>query len=98
MKIQEVDVQSLPLNSLPNHINLHFDIRMKSSGIYGEAREQIDADSPVNNTCISSTNRESLNEFPCSSSSESIHTNTQSQSIDKVGTIFLFCFDVFILH
>lgn len=84
VKIQEVDVQSLPLNSLPNHINLHFDIRMKSSGIYGEAREQIDADSPVNNTCISSTNRESLNEFPCSSSSESIHTNTQSQSIDKV--------------
>ncbi|GAU19681.1 hypothetical protein TSUD_78060 [Trifolium subterraneum] len=87
------DVQSLPLNlqynrvnSLPNHSNLHSEIRtIGFSGIDGESREKIDADALIDDVVISSTSRQALlNEFPCSSSSENTHSNTQSQSIDMV--------------
>lgn len=96
VNIQE-DVQSSPLNmqhnkknSLPNHSNLHSKIRMiESSGIYGEAKEQIDADTLIDDVVISATSRRELDELPCSGSSESIHSNTQLQSIDTVGPYFL---------
>ncbi|KAI5384294.1 hypothetical protein KIW84_071344 [Lathyrus oleraceus] len=86
------DVQSPPLNmqhnkknSLPNHSNLHSKIRMiESSGIYGEAKEQIDADTLIDDVVISATSRRELDELLCSGSSESIHSNTQLQSIDTV--------------
>ncbi|CAJ2676917.1 unnamed protein product [Trifolium pratense] len=93
VNIQKEDVQSLPLNlqynrinSLPNHSNLHSEIRtIRFSGIYGESKEQIDADALIDDVVISSTSRQALlNEFPCSSSSENTHSNTQSQFIDTV--------------
>ncbi|CAI8619067.1 unnamed protein product [Vicia faba] len=91
VNIQE-DVQSLPLNmqyskksSMPNHSNLHSEIRtIKSSAIYGEAKEQIDADTLIHDVVISATSRQELAELPCSGSSQSIHSNTQLQSNDKV--------------
>lgn len=97
VNIQE-DVQSLPLNmqynkknSLPNHSNLHSEIRMiKSSGIYGEAKEQIDADTLIDDLVISATSRQELDELPCSGSSESFHSKSQLQSIDMVGPYFLY--------
>jgi ubiquitin carboxyl-terminal hydrolase 30 len=100
------DVQSLPsnlqynqVNSLPNHSNLHSETRrIGFSSIYGESREKIDADALVDDVVVSSTSRQALlNEFPCSSSSENTHSNTQLQSIDKVGQNFLYI-DAFILH
>lgn len=100
VKTREVDVQNLPFNlqynrrnSLQNHYNLHSEIRtLKSSGFCGEAREQIKADGLIGEDgFVSSTNRQALlndNVFPCSGSSESIHSDTLIQSIDKVGPIF----------
>ncbi|XP_058787665.1 ubiquitin carboxyl-terminal hydrolase 27-like [Vicia villosa] len=90
VNIQE-NVQSPPLNmqynkksSLPNHSNVHSEIRMiKSSGIYGEAKEQIDADTLIGDADTLSS-RQELDELPCSSSSESLHSKSQLQSIDKV--------------
>lgn len=85
VKIQEEDVQSRP-NSLPNHSNMHSGIiRMIKSGVlYGGAREQIDADARIEIVSSSTSRQAILNNFPCSGSSESIQSNTQSQSIDTV--------------
>jgi hypothetical protein len=86
------DVQSLPSN-------LHSETRrIGFSSIYGESREQIDADALVDDVVVTSTSRRALlNEFPCSSSSENTRSNTQLQSIDTVGQNFLYI-DAFILH
>jgi hypothetical protein len=93
------DVQSLPSNLQYNHSNLHSETRrIGFSSIYGESREQIDADALVDDVVVSSTSRQALlNEFPCSSSSENTHSNTQLQSVDTVGQNFLYI-DAFILH
>ncbi|KAJ1412913.1 Ubiquitin specific protease, conserved site [Sesbania bispinosa] len=95
VKIQEIDAQSVPLNlqhnrrsCLPNHYNLQSEIRtLKSSGIYGEPREQINVDGLIGDGLTSSINREALlndTVFSCAGSSESIHLDTPMQSIDKV--------------
>ncbi|RHN43039.1 putative ubiquitinyl hydrolase 1 [Medicago truncatula] len=85
VKIQEEDVQSRS-NSLPNHSNMHSGIiRMIKSGVlYGGAREQIDADARIEIVSSSTSRQAILINFPCSGSSESIQSNTQSQSIDTV--------------
>jgi len=91
VKIQEEDVQSRR-NSLLNHSNMHSEIiRMIKSGVlYGGATEQIDADARIEIVSSSASRQASLNKVPCSGSSESIHSKTESQSIDTVGPNFLY--------
>ncbi|XP_061344595.1 ubiquitin carboxyl-terminal hydrolase 27 [Gastrolobium bilobum] len=84
VKIREVDVQSLPLNlqySRRNCLADHYNNRLQSeikalkfSGIYGAEREQINSDGLIDDGSV----------FPCSRSSESIHSETHMQSTDKV--------------
>ncbi|XP_057420847.1 ubiquitin carboxyl-terminal hydrolase 27 isoform X2 [Lotus japonicus] len=94
VNIQEVDIRSLPLhlqnsrrNPLTNHYNQHSEVgTLKFSGINGEVREKINAGGLIDDGFASCTNRQASNDpiYPCSSSSVSIHTDTQTQSIDKV--------------
>ncbi|KAK7358886.1 hypothetical protein VNO77_00826 [Canavalia gladiata] len=91
----EMDVRSLPLNlmnnrknTLPNHYNMLSEIRtLKLGGLCGATREQINSDGLIHDGFASSTNGQTLHDdavFPCSGSSEIIHSDTDMQSIDKV--------------
>ncbi|KAL3020998.1 hypothetical protein AAZX31_05G174400 [Glycine max] len=95
VKTQDIDVQSLPLNLkynrrnfFPNHSDLQSEIStLKFSGLYGATREQINSDGVIDDGFVSSTNGQALHSdsvFPCSGSSESIHSDTHMQSIDQV--------------
>lgn len=100
VKIQDIDVQSLPLNlqyerrsSLPNHHNLQSERRMlKFSGLHGAATEQISSDDLIDDGIASSTSRQALlsnTVFPCSEgSSESVQLDMHMQLVDEVGPIF----------
>ncbi|XP_027363784.1 LOW QUALITY PROTEIN: ubiquitin carboxyl-terminal hydrolase 27 [Abrus precatorius] len=95
LKIQEVDVQSFPLNlkynkrnTLPNHYILQSEMRsLKSSSIYGASKEQMYSDDLIDSGLDSSTSGQTLRSeavFPCSGSSKSIHLDTHMQCTDKV--------------
>lgn len=95
VKTQDIDVQSLPLNLkynrrnfLPNHSDLQSEIRtVKLSGLYGETGDQMNSDGLVDDGFVSSTNGQALHNdtvFPCSGFSESIHSDPNMKSIDKV--------------
>lgn len=106
VKTQDIDVQSLPLNLkynrrnfFPNHSDLQSEIStLKFSGLYGLTREQINSHGVIDDGFVSSTNGQALHNdtvFPCSGSSESIHSDTHMQSIDQVGLIFLILMHLF---
>ncbi|KAE9601297.1 putative ubiquitinyl hydrolase 1 [Lupinus albus] len=97
VKIQDVDVQNLPLNllsdrrsSLPNHRNMQSErSTLKFSGIFGAATEQINSDDLIDAGIVSSKNGQTLLNntlFPCSEgSSESIQLDMHMQPTDKVN-------------
>ncbi|KAK7269529.1 hypothetical protein RIF29_22260 [Crotalaria pallida] len=97
VKVQDVDVQNLPLNlqhdrrsSLPNHLNLQSERRtMKFSELSGAATEQINSDGIIDDGIVSSTNEQALLNntlFPCSEgSSDSIQQDMHMQPTDKVN-------------
>ncbi|XP_019462595.1 PREDICTED: ubiquitin carboxyl-terminal hydrolase 27 [Lupinus angustifolius] len=97
VKIQDVDVQNLPLNllcdrrsSLPNHHNMQSErSALKFSGTFGAATEEINSDDPIDAGIFSSTNGQTLLNntlFPCSEgSSESIQLDMQMQPTAKMN-------------
>ncbi|KAG5000214.1 hypothetical protein AAZX31_08G143000 [Glycine max] len=95
VKKHDIDVQSVPLNLkynkrifFPNHSDLQSEIStLKFSGLHGAKKEQIKSDGVIDDGLVSSTNGQALHNdtvFPCSGSSESIHSDTHMQSIDQV--------------
>ncbi|KAH1051214.1 hypothetical protein GYH30_021244 [Glycine max] len=95
VKKHDIDVQSVPLNLkhnrrifFPNHSDLQSEIStLKFSGLHGATKEQIKSDGVIDDGLVSSTNGQALHNdtvFPCSGSSESIHSDTHMQSIDQV--------------
>ncbi|KAL5175746.1 Ubiquitin carboxyl-terminal hydrolase 27 [Glycine soja] len=95
VKKHDIDVQSVPLNLkynkrifFPNHSDLQSEIStLKFSGLHGAKKEQIKSDGVIDDGLVSSTNGQTLHNdtvFPCSGSSESIHSDTHMQSIDQV--------------